>query len=293
MVFPSNPECVDRAILLATIPDLAPPYFLTPAIVSATAHTRTRLIIVLFSRFFNIRHTTHLLHTYDESLGLSHTQSWDAVQRILTFTYVQATKVAQDMDKVLMDVDVLLHGLNEDISPDLGKDMDLCFRVNGDSIPTPLPESLSFIRQSYLSAGARLSDSNVPTAAPSPPLPTRTARVRSFLTFFKPSITPDIVPITDVYGPTGWDPDIQALVVSRETLGGAEQIAKHRASHSLPPLRTFLIDVISATNASLDHADAVWLRENKLSSTFIRQWVADRLLREREDKEGERYSKSS
>jgi phosphopantetheine adenylyltransferase len=52
-------------------------------------------------------------------------------------------------------------------------------------------------------------------------LPLRTERVRAFLNFIKPSIVPDIVPITDVYGPTGWDPNIQALVVSKETLDGA------------------------------------------------------------------------
>lgn len=53
----------------------------------------------------------------------------------------------------------------------------------------------------------------------------RTNKVRDFLTLFKPSIHPDIVPITDVYGPTGWDPDIQALVVSKETLSGGEASA--------------------------------------------------------------------
>jgi pantetheine-phosphate adenylyltransferase len=51
----------------------------------------------------------------------------------------------------------------------------------------------------------------------------RSKRVRAFLEFFKPSLVYDIVPINDVYGPTGWDPNIQALVVSRETLGGAAE----------------------------------------------------------------------
>ncbi|KAG9017181.1 hypothetical protein FRB90_001447 [Tulasnella sp. 427] len=52
-------------------------------------------------------------------------------------------------------------------------------------------------------------------------LPVRTERVKSFLELFKPGLEYDIVPITDVCGPTGWDPDIQALVVSKETLHGA------------------------------------------------------------------------
>jgi len=52
-------------------------------------------------------------------------------------------------------------------------------------------------------------------------LPSRISGVRAFLSLFKPGLIYDIVPIDDVYGPTGWDPNIQALVVSKETLGGA------------------------------------------------------------------------
>lgn len=48
----------------------------------------------------------------------------------------------------------------------------------------------------------------------------RIDRVRSFLTAFKPSLEYLIVPIQDVYGPTTTDPDIQALVISKETLSG-------------------------------------------------------------------------
>jgi pantetheine-phosphate adenylyltransferase len=50
----------------------------------------------------------------------------------------------------------------------------------------------------------------------------RTQRVRDFLNFFKPEICTDVVPITDVYGPTAWDSNIQALVVSAETMRGAD-----------------------------------------------------------------------
>ena len=53
-------------------------------------------------------------------------------------------------------------------------------------------------------------------------------------------------------------------------------VAKFRESKNLPPLHTFLIDVISSTSASLDHADMEWLKQHKLSSTFIRQWVIDK-----------------
>ena len=64
------------------------------------------------------------------------------------------------------------------------------------------------------------------------PIDKRIARVHAFLQLFRPGIEYEIVPINDVYGPTGTDPDIQALVVSRETVGGAE------SSESCLPSRT-------------------------------------------------------
>lgn len=120
---------VNNALLLATLPNLFVPYFLTQVIAGATTQTRNRLVIVFFSRHFNTRSPDSL--TCPEIQGLSHTESWDSVQRILTFTYVQATKVAWEANKIQMQVDVLLKGLNEDLDPGLSKDMDIVFRVSG------------------------------------------------------------------------------------------------------------------------------------------------------------------
>ena len=49
----------------------------------------------------------------------------------------------------------------------------------------------------------------------------RIAAVREFLELFKRGMEYDIVPIVDVYGPTASDPNIQALIVSKETVSGA------------------------------------------------------------------------
>jgi pantetheine-phosphate adenylyltransferase len=101
----------------------------------------------------------------------------------------------------------------------------------------------------------------------------------------------DVVPIIDVYGPTGWDPNIQALVVSKETLSGAASsecmstssttsrnsrfypVASHRAENGLPGLRIFIIDVISSNSSSLENDDLEMLKQTKMSSTFIREWI--------------------
>jgi len=64
--------------------------------------------------------------------------------------------------------------------------------------------------------------------------PVRKENVRKFLHLFKPEIVADIVPIDDVYGPTGWDPNVQALVVSKETLSGAEASTQQWIIHYCP-----------------------------------------------------------
>jgi len=102
---------------------------------------------------------------------------------------------------------------------------------------------------------------------------TRIGRVRQFLEIFKPDLVYQIVPLEDVAGPTGEDPNIQALVVSKETLSGADAIAKIRIEKGLPPLERFVIDVISATSVDLGAEDMELLRKTKMSSTFIREWV--------------------
>ena len=61
---------------------------------------------------------------------------------------------------------------------------------------------------------------------------TRIAHVRAFLELFRPGIEYEIVPIDDVYGPTGTDPDIQALVVSHETIAGAESSKSRLSPHT-------------------------------------------------------------
>jgi pantetheine-phosphate adenylyltransferase len=116
------------SILLATLPSLAPPHFLESVIAHAVSHSSTRLVIVLFSRHFNANARSL---TVAELQAVSHTRCWDIVQRILTFAYVQATKVAWQANNVLMPIDVLLKGFNEDLDPTLGIGMDVCYRVGG------------------------------------------------------------------------------------------------------------------------------------------------------------------
>ncbi|KAJ7172332.1 hypothetical protein C8R46DRAFT_947346 [Mycena filopes] len=307
---------VDSALLYASLGSVDVPLFLVPAIIHAAQHTRTQLLIVLLADLFDPAH------------AVSH---WNDVQQLLTFVYVQATKVAQDMGRLLMQIDVLLLPPNEPL-PDAVVAPDLVFRVEGDS--ASLPPLLASIPQETLPRGSSQPRDPVPAAplpAPSPesaptrfpvvaiggtfdhlhaghkillsmaarltsrklivgvtddalltrkahaaalePLSVRMASVHRFLALFSPELEADVVPINDVYGPTGWDADIQGLVVSKETADGAAAIASHRAAHGLPALKTFTIDVISATETNLSDADANLLKQTKMSSTYIREWI--------------------
>ncbi|KAG6877028.1 hypothetical protein C0993_010961 [Termitomyces sp. T159_Od127] len=283
--FPESARA-DRALLLATVSSLDPPHFLAPAITAAASSTRAHLTIVLFSRHFNDPRPKSSV-TFR---GVSRTDRFEDVCRLLTCVYVQATSVAQSLDKVLMEIDVLLLGLDEDVPCTLGKNVDVVFRVSGDSIPVPLPSHLTSLRQSYLTAANHDSFDAPVSASPSSPsfvstipaglhkpsrlpvvalggtfdhlhaghkillsmaawitsekiivgvtddvllkkksnphllqpLAERIERVRAFLELSRPGIEYEIVPIQDVYGPTGWDPNVQGLVVSQETVSGAE-----------------------------------------------------------------------
>ena len=60
------------------------------------------------------------------------------------------------------------------------------------------------------------------------PIDVRVSEVEEFLRDLKPWIKHEVVPITDVYGPTAWDEDLECVVVSPETVRGGEMINQER-----------------------------------------------------------------
>lgn len=120
--------------------------------------------------------------------------------------------------------------------------------------------------------------------------PERTAAAHTFMSLIAPSLQIDTPALQDVYGPTAWDPDVQACVVSRESIKGAEASASsfqqgkrlvtgrrtvdaERARKGLSRLQTFIIDVIAPDADSSDPAE----RERmKMGSTAIRAYLASR-----------------
>lgn len=125
-----NVEQVDKALLLATLHNVdSTPHFLAGPIATAATQAAQALRIVLVSPLFDANSADYQSHR-PTALG---TKRFNDVQRALTYVYVQATKVAQEMGKILMDVDVLLKGEHEPLQESATVDAQVVYR--GDFLP--------------------------------------------------------------------------------------------------------------------------------------------------------------
>ncbi|CAG8468026.1 16392_t:CDS:2 [Acaulospora colombiana] len=132
------------------------------------------------------------------------------------------------------------------------------------------------------------------------PIDVRIAEAKRFLNIIRRGLLYEVVPIYDIYGPTITDPDIQALVVSKETVSGAyssmspsptrlflptaslkfsykppsirfDLVNEERKNRGLNPLEISVIEVISSSDSSLKDEE---FKKLKLSSTFIREMLS-------------------
>ncbi|GAA93709.1 uncharacterized protein L969DRAFT_96777 [Mixia osmundae IAM 14324] len=107
------------------------------------------------------------------------------------------------------------------------------------------------------------------------PIETRTRKVEAFMASISPRLVIETPVLDDVFGPTATDPDIQGLVVSRETVSGGKAIDAERKKNNLGGLRTFIIDVISEQVSMHDDSSAEDLKNLKIGSTAIRRMLAE------------------
>lgn len=107
------------------------------------------------------------------------------------------------------------------------------------------------------------------------PISLRVEMVRKFLRLIARNLELELVPINDVYGPTAYDPEISALVISEETKAGAQSIADLRKEKGLQELEVFIIDVIGEQSGKLGMDK---MAEEKMSSTKIRERLAKATL---------------
>lgn len=110
------------------------------------------------------------------------------------------------------------------------------------------------------------------------PIEERIAAVDDFIRRFRATmmspLKQDVVPLADVCGPAGSETDLQALLVTEETISGADFIAKTRDERGLGALERYVIGVVGAQGENdVKGEDAAALAAAKVGSTGIRKWL--------------------
>ncbi|CAL9734789.1 phosphopantetheine adenylyltransferase [Monosporozyma servazzii] len=98
------------------------------------------------------------------------------------------------------------------------------------------------------------------------PFSKRKNNVIEFIRMLKPQLNVEIIPLHDVCGPTGTVPEIECLIVSRETVKGGDIVNKTRAERGLSKLDIVVVNVLGGDE------DDGW--KEKLSSTEVRKILA-------------------
>lgn len=93
------------------------------------------------------------------------------------------------------------------------------------------------------------------------PLESRLKDVREFLDDIDNSLTYEIVPIQDPFGPTATDSNLDLIVVSEETMKGGEKVNEIRRGKNFRELEIFSIPLVQIKEAIIKE------KENKISSS--------------------------
>ncbi|XP_048871301.1 bifunctional coenzyme A synthase [Brienomyrus brachyistius] len=109
------------------------------------------------------------------------------------------------------------------------------------------------------------------------PYSRRIWRLREFLQDIKPSLQYEIVPLSDPFGPSVTDPQLQCIVVSEETRKGGDAVNKKRQENGLPTLVLHEIQLLKDAH----HSE---IEEEKISSSSLRCRLLGTVLNAPEDK---------
>ncbi|XP_073539682.1 bifunctional coenzyme A synthase isoform X2 [Phyllobates terribilis] len=104
------------------------------------------------------------------------------------------------------------------------------------------------------------------------PYETRVEKLSQFLVDVKPSLGYDVVPISDPYGPSITDPELNCIVVSEETQRGGQSVNKRRLENGLDELTIHEIQLVTDPKHSENE-------EEKISSSSFRNRLLGTLLK--------------
>jgi phosphopantetheine adenylyltransferase/dephospho-CoA kinase len=97
------------------------------------------------------------------------------------------------------------------------------------------------------------------------PVESRVGFVREFLSDMKPWLQIDVVPITDVFGPTATDGSLECLIITPDSARGGRAVNEERIKRGLPVMTIETVDMVSLGGGLTESVD------DKLSSTAIRK----------------------
>jgi phosphopantetheine adenylyltransferase/dephospho-CoA kinase len=80
------------------------------------------------------------------------------------------------------------------------------------------------------------------------PCSKRIITLKDFSEDVDPCLTYNVVPITDMYGPSTEDPTLDMILVSEETIKGGEMVNEKRAQNNLKQLDIHVIKLVEDKN---------------------------------------------